>query len=645
MEVQNKSVSTVFRAISLSRQEKEISDRLVAQLAYAKNKDDIKIKLLDVFDKHIQTEVKQKAKGIFRKDDLLQKMYLNFFDAVENIKELTTGMLVTVLSNTRPEEDEVKEQYRFGVLSLEKPKLHDSKHTIGSYITDADLPVYKSSASEEEREFFYTELQKLAKKSDLTGSEKGILKEKSSGKTFNKIAQDRNRSQKQIMRLFHNSVAKIQDSNGVLPEKFNAFADKLIAKYNLNIDKNKLKNILLNNTYLLNCSLEILSERIDKTSQLLKIRPEEYVSSVIKFPQVFFLKSETVAEHVNKTSRLLDINSDEYISAALSLPPLFVLKPETVAENINKTSELLSISPKIYTKAALKQPSLFARTPETISQNLNKTSELLSINSDNYKKAALKSPSLFYRTPETIAGYVNEISQLLNINSKDYIKAALKFPQLFTLKPQTILNGINKTSQLLRLKPEKFINAALKQPSLFCLKPETIIENTNKGSKMLNITLNEYVDAALKFSPLFYLKPETVVENVNRTSRLLNINPGEYVKAALIHPQLFAIKPENVAKKVKIIQYYKQIQGKEHDEIVFSLSSEQTLYEKILNYMVKTSDGSKNAVNKDELINYLKKSRKIYDFVLPENELKKDFIRFILDFSDRELGKQIFVLH
>ena len=136
-----------------------------------------------------------------------------------------------------------------------------------------------------------------------------------------------------------------------------------------------------------------------------------------------------------------------------------------------------------------------------------------------------------------------------------------------------------------------------------------------------------------------------LLEDKDRLERYLEANPGEYVKAALIHPQLFAIKPENVAKKVKIIQYYKQIQGKEHDEIVFSLSSEQTLYEKILNYMVKTSDGSKNAVNKDELVSYLKKSRKIYDFVLPENELKKDFIRFIRDFSERELGKQIFVLH
>ncbi len=92
-----------FTSINLAEQEKEKSDELIFKIREEKDKDKLKSELLDVFDKHIKKEAEIKSKGTYYLEDVLQKMYLNFFEALENVKDITTEKLVEILNKTKPE--------------------------------------------------------------------------------------------------------------------------------------------------------------------------------------------------------------------------------------------------------------------------------------------------------------------------------------------------------------------------------------------------------------------------------------------------------------------------------------------------------------------------------------------------------------
>ena len=608
MKITNSTVDLInFGAINLKDREKAKSDELISQLKTStKNKDRIKSGLLDVFDRHIQDEAVQKARGIYLTSDVLQEMYLKFFEAIENIKDLTTGKLIDILNSTKPEQDALKERYRLGVTSLDSPINPDSDLILKNIITDKNLPVYLSSASEEERKVQRQKLQTLTEKTNLTEREKNLLEEKSSGKTYKQIAKRTNQSIVRAQQLIHNAVAKIQNDNNILPEKFNDFTEKLIQRYNLNIEKDTIKNILLNNTFVLSAEPERLFQSIDKTAMLLGIDSKDYIHSVLKQPTIFCQKPETVAENINKTAKILKIEHKTCVQAALKRPTIFCLKPETIAENINVTAKLLKIEPQNYVQAALRHPQLFYQKPKTIAENINRTAKLLHIEPENFTQAVLKQPQLFHQKPETIAENITRMAKLLKIEHKICVQAALKQPPLFYQKPETIAENINKTAKILKIEPQNYIQAAIKQP------------------------------------PLFYQKPETIAENINRTAKILKIEPQNYIQAALKRPQLFYQKPENIVKKIRIIQYYKQIQNKKPDKIIFSTNADSTLFEMILNYLVKKSDGLKSAINKNEFADYLKNSGKTYNFEIPANELAEEFIQYAKAFAQNKTGKQIF---
>jgi len=607
MKIRNYSTNQInFGAITLNKNEQERSNRLLAELDKAENKDQIKTGLLDVFDKHLQKEAELKSKGVYFQEDVLQKLYLNFFEAIENIKDLTTQKLIDIIDATRPDKNELKEQYRIATTSLNINLRSNINKSIENFITEDNLPVYKSSASPEERKEVQDKLQNFTKNANLTQKENELLKEKSKGKTIKELSQEKKRSEVVVRYLINNAIAKVQDANGILPEKFKEFSEKLIPRYSLNISSQEVKNFLLDNTNLMAYSPNELFENIDTIANLLHIDSKEFIQIALKQPQLFYQKPETILQNINKTSTLLKIHSEEFTKAALKHSQLFCQKPETILQNINKTSTLLKIDSEEFTKVALKHPSLFYQKPETILQNINKTSTLLKIDSEEFTKAALKQPSLFYQKPETILQNINKTSTLLKIEAKEFTKAALKQPSLFYHKPETILQNINKTSTLLKIEAEEFTKAALKQPSLFCLKPETILHN------------------------------------INKTSTLLKIEAKEFLQTALKKPSLFCQKPETIHKKVRISQYYKQIQNTKSDKIVIDLASDSNLYGDILNYLVKKSDGLKKALPKKEFVEYLENKNKVYNFEIPENDLAQEIIEFAEKFSKENLGKQIF---
>ena len=420
-----------FRAISLNEREKAKSDKLISGLNTAGNKEKIKSDLFKVFDKHLQKEAAKKGKKLYYKEDVLQKMYLKFFETLENVKELTTESLIEILNSTKFDKNEIKEDYQFGRLSLNK-KIYakntkskdESKLTIKDRITYDNLQGYLNSASDEERKIYLKQIQELVDKAELTEREKNFLKERGSGKTFKQIAEEYDRSETFIQRIVHNAIAKIQYKSRVLPEMYNDFAEALISKYELNIPKDDIKKVLLNNTYILSYPQDKLFKNIDETSEILKIDPKSYVKTVLRQPSLFSLKPESIAGRIKKGSDLFEIEPKTYIQAALKKPSLFEQKPETLAENIKRTSNLLELDPKIYIKAALKQPALFAMKPETVAENVKNTSRLLKMEQKTFIETALIQPSFFYQKPESLAKKQKIIQYYRQIQNKDFNKIA-----------------------------------------------------------------------------------------------------------------------------------------------------------------------------------------------------------------------------
>ena len=502
-----------FRAISLNEREKAKSDKLISELNTARNKEQVKSNLLKVFDKHIQNEATQKAGGLYYREDVLQKMYLEFLEIIESGKQFTTETLINVLNTMKPDKNEIKEVHQFGRSSLNERIRNDSKQTIEDKITYDKLPVYLRPATDKEREKYLKKIEELVDKAELTEREKKFLKEKISGKTFKQIAKEYDRGETLTQRIVHNAIAKIQDKSGVLPEMYNDFAEALISKYELNIPKDDIKKVLLNNTHLLAYPQDTLLQNTDEIAKLLVIDTKSCAKIAIKRPQLFYTKPETLKNTITKTAMLLGTDIKAYIKAGLRRPTIFTQKPETIVKNIKEASMLFKIEPEIYTYAALRQPILFAQKPQTALKNITRTSMLLKIEPMNFINAALKTPQLFSQKPETIAKNIVEGAKLLNIEPEIYTKAALRQPPIFVLKPTTIAESIKRTANLLEIEPKNFIKTALKYPQLFCLKPESIVKkvriiqyyNKIQNKNFNKITTSLQADSYLYEKILTYL--------------------------------------------------------------------------------------------------------------------------------------------
>ena len=502
-----------FRAISLNEREKAKSDKLISELNTARNKEQVKSNLLKVFDKHIQNEATQKAGGLYYREDVLQKMYLEFLEIIESGKQFTTETLINVLNTMKPDKNEIKEVHQFGRSSLNERIRNDSKQTIEDKITYDKLPVYLRPATDKEREKYLKKIEELVDKAELTEREKKFLKEKISGKTFKQIAKEYDRGETLTQRIVHNAIAKIQDKSGVLPEMYNDFAEALISKYELNIPKDDIKKVLLNNTHLLAYPQDTLLQNTDEIAKLLVIDTKSCAKIAIKRPQLFYTKPETLKNTITKTAMLLGIDIKAYTKAGLRRPTIFTQKPETIVKNIKEASMLFKIEPEIYTYAALRQPILFAQKPQTALKNITRTSMLLKIEPKNFINAALKTPQLFSQKPETIAKNIVEGAKLLNIEPEIYTKAALRQPPIFVLKPTTIAESIKRTANLLEIEPKNFIKTALKYPQLFCLKPESIVKkvriiqyyNKIQNKNFNKITTSLQADSYLYEKILTYL--------------------------------------------------------------------------------------------------------------------------------------------
>lgn len=145
-----------------------------------------------------------------------------------------------------------------------------------------------------------------------------------------------------------------------------------------------------------------------------------------------------------------------------------------------------------------------------------------------------------------------------------------------------------------------------------------------------------------KVPQIVLYKPQTLAANVNKTLKLLGVDIDTYKAALLKYPSTLSYTPETVYKKVKIVQYYKQIKGENMEQLWLPTYSDANIYERMLKFLIEKSDNKKKPINRAGFVKYLLAQDKIYNLKIPSNELAKEFIEFAKAFSENNLGKQIF---
>ncbi len=643
MQVKSNISQIGFKAITLNKEEERRTTVLLNSLGENTGKDElIKSQLFDVFDKHIQKEAGLKVKSCHSLPDFLQKIYLAFLEKLEagKTEKLTSTALVEYLNIIKPAKDEILPDFAFDTKSIHSKISNNMDFTLETLLTEGDLPVYASSANQEERLPYQQHLKNVIETSSLKDKEKEVLLESGSGKTYRELAEEYLTSVCSIREKIFCSLIKLKYSLGLLPGKYKENIET--SSKLLNIDKDVFEQTAFKKPQLFYLTPEFLVQNVETTAKLLKQKKEVYIQSALKQPTLFYLKPERINQNVEATSKLLNLKKDDFIKAAVKYPSLFYHKPQTINHNVETTSKLLNLKKEILVKAAVNQPPLFYQKPETINQNIETTGEILNVEKDVLVRAALNRPTLFCQKPETINQNIESTAQLLNIDKDVFIKAAIKRPALFGRSPETLNQNIEVASKLLNLEKEVFVQAAIKQPTLFCQKPDTLNQNVETISKLLNVEKSVFVQAALKQPTLFYRAPESINSNIETTSQLLNTKKDAFVKSALIKPQLFILKPETIVKKVKIMQYYDEILGNKNNRKSVLLYSDEKLYHRILDYLVTSQHKLKSSMSELALVSLLEKHDGAYKFEIPQNSLTQEFIEYAQNFSLKHLHKQIF---
>ena len=264
----------------------------------------------------------------------------------------------------------------------------------------------------------------------------------------------------------------------------------------------------------------------------------ELLNVVLKSPDFFSRKPETLDGNVERSAPLLGLTRAQFVAAGLKHLPLLAQKPETLNANVERSAAQFGLTRTQFIAVALKHPPLFSLKPETLDDNVERSAALLGLTRVQFVGAALKHPPLFYLKPETLNANVERSATLLGLTRTQFVAVALKQSRLFARKPETLNDNVERSAALLGLTRTQFLGAALKQPQLFSRKPEKLNENVERSATLLGLTRTQFVGAALKQPQLFYLKPETLNGKKPYIMRIAEAvsDPREFSHLALLSP-------------------------------------------------------------------------------------------------------------
>ena len=609
-----------FKAIQLNNTEKE-----KAKLVFDAFKSDsterqeqtLKNDLLQIFDKHLQQEALKKSYLCQDKENYLQNLYLHFFETIEHIKSKANSLdlLIESIDKHKVQEDDAKTKYkRIKIYSIDDLTPYSTTSYEKTYVnlkTADDLPVYTSAPSLEERRESKSKFKKLISSTNLTKSQSQALTLRSSGKTYKQISEKLHTSKTNTIYKVSTAIAKIQNENNILSIKIKNQAEAFKNNFKTNKTLKEIEQLLIKNPYLISYDIE------------------------------------KMADNVEKTAKNLGLSTKDYFNCVLSVPGLFAQKPETITNNVKLASKKLNLPVNTYLNACLKICTLFCLKPETIETNVNSMVGYFNFDRDKYIKSALRQPQLFYQKPSTLIENIEQVSEMIHVDPIQYGSACLKQPSLFVIKSRTILSNIEQSSNCLDIPKADFIKIGLIQPQLFLQKPQTILNNVTEYCKLLNMSKKEFMKIALKYPALLNQRADTNMEHIKESAKLLEVSEKELLEQAAISPFLFGYNPEKIKHKADIALLYKQIKGKQNENIIKAIRTitDEAHFDIILKYILQKQLGIslKNKNLHQNIQNFIttNENKKI-KVQLPQNPVTKEFIDYVNNLSLTSAGKHIF---
>ena len=109
-----------FKAIILSDEEKQAANKILMTNSVTNKPEEFNEKLFLIFDKHIQDEAKLKAKNIYNFVDVLQNMYMEFIQALNNRAQKGNKLenIIETLNNYKPGKQDLKDGVDRNTVSL-----------------------------------------------------------------------------------------------------------------------------------------------------------------------------------------------------------------------------------------------------------------------------------------------------------------------------------------------------------------------------------------------------------------------------------------------------------------------------------------------------------------------------------------------
>lgn len=270
---------------------------------------------------------------------------------------------------------------------------------------------------------------------------------------------------------------------------------------------------------------------------------------------------------------------------------------ETNISNLKGLAERFSDEGLTYQqclKAAKRSPFMLVQKPETLEHNIRETANRFSefgITAESHLKNALRHPPLFLMSPDTIENNIKKKAELFandGLTIEDLIKMAKSQPNVYTINPQSLNKKVDRIAQEIGCTRAEVLEIFKSHPTTCSLDPKEIIK---KFKFLMYIEKNKFFDAGKKIPTDAELKPIALRKSLTNSMELNNL--------ILLRNKISAGLPKG--KKLPFDHL--------NDEIPKFIRQ-----------------------NSDEII----------ELRLPADKLAKQFITFVIKFSNSTIGRNIF---
>ena len=418
----NNNTQITYKAVKLNNAQFQESKMLLSKLALATEKESMKIKnrLYDILNKHVLKECEEKCQRYQHFDDFIQEMYLKIFEMVEDIRNsklmITAEEFFEKINEIKIRQNVLKERVR--ERSLDE-NFQNQNESPASFVTDEHLPVYSKPRTDEERVIIREKLKNLIYSARLNDTISECIKAKSKGKSVQKIADEIGLSYITTYKKITKGIAKIQDENNILPERYDILTNKLLEKVKDKSLAKKIKQVLIKN------------------------------------PVVVTQDEKDLFEKIKKSSKLLGLDESEYIKCALNNVLLFYQNPETLNKNVEVFCKLVNLDKKTYVKSAKLQPTLFSQDPLTLKNKLEMNSKSIGISIEEFISLCLEAPRLFHIANTLIKEKFDYYIKELNINKSTLANLIKTYPIMLCADKENTVKKIHLYEYYKNYRKEK----------------------------------------------------------------------------------------------------------------------------------------------------------------------------------------------